>query len=177
MSDAQLRVAILMGSDSDLPVMRGASDVLAGYGIAHEVKVLSAHRSPARAVDYVESAAARGARVFICGAGMAAHLAGVVAAHTALPVIGVPLKSSSAGLGGADALYSTVQMPPGIPVATVAVGGAKNAGHLAARILAVSDADLAAKIERFRREMDEGVAEKNAKLDALGIDAYLADKG
>lgn len=176
MSDPQPRVAILMGSDSDLPVMRGASDILGSFGIAHEVKVLSAHRSPARAVAYVESAAERGVRVFICGAGMAAHLAGVVAAHTALPVIGVPLKSESAGLGGADALYATVQMPPGIPVATVAVGGAKNAGHLAARILAVSDAALAERIETFRREMDEGVAAKNEKLDALGIDGYLASK-
>ncbi|MCB9176087.1 MAG: 5-(carboxyamino)imidazole ribonucleotide mutase [Caldilineae bacterium] len=176
MSDPQPRVAILMGSDSDLPVMRGAGDILASFGIAHEVKVLSAHRSPARAVDYVTTAPSRGVRVFICGAGMAAHLAGVVAAHTALPVIGVPLKSESAGLGGADALYSTVQMPPGIPVATVAVGGAKNAGHLAARILAVSDPDLSARIERFRREMDEGVAAKNAQLDALGVDGYLASK-
>ncbi len=177
MTDAQPRVAILMGSDSDLPVMRGASDVLADYGIAHEVKVLSAHRSPARAVEYVESSSDRGVRVFICGAGMAAHLAGVVAAHTGLPVIGVPLKSESAGLGGADALYSTVQMPPGIPVATVAVGGAKNAGHLAARILAVGDSDLAAKVEAHRRKMDEGVAAKNARLDDLGIDGYLAAKG
>jgi phosphoribosylaminoimidazole carboxylase PurE protein len=176
MSDSQPRVAIMMGSDSDLSVMRGASEVLASFGIAHEIKVLSAHRSPARAVAFVEGAPARGVRVFICGAGMAAHLAGVVAAHTALPVIGVPLKSESAGLGGADALYSTVQMPPGIPVATVAVGGAKNAGHLAARILAVSDDALAAKIEDYRRGMDAEVGAKNEKLDALGVAGYLAAK-
>lgn len=174
MSDSQPRVAIMMGSDSDLSVMRGASEVLSSFGIGHEIKVLSAHRSPARAIAFVESAPARGVRVFICGAGMAAHLAGVVAAHTALPVIGVPLKSESAGLGGADALYSTVQMPPGIPVATVAVGGAKNAGHLAARILAVSDAELAAKIEDYRRQMDVEVGAKNEKLDALGVAGYLA---
>jgi 5-(carboxyamino)imidazole ribonucleotide mutase len=171
------QVAIMMGSDSDLSVMRGASSTLDDYGIAHEVKVLSAHRSPARAVAYVESAAERGVKVYICAAGMAAHLAGVVAAHTALPVIGVPMKSESAGLGGADALYATVQMPPGIPVATVAIGGAKNAAHLAARILALLDADLAAKIEDFRKSMDEGVAAKNEKLDALGVDGYLKAKG
>jgi phosphoribosylaminoimidazole carboxylase PurE protein len=170
------RVAILMGSDSDLSVMRGAADVLAGYGVAHEVKVLSAHRSPARAVSYVEAAPDRGIQVFICGAGMAAHLAGVVAAHTALPVIGVPLKSS-AGLAGADALYSTVMMPPGIPVATVGIGGAKNAAHLAVRILALGDAELAARVEQHRVDMDAGVAVKNERLDVLGIDGYLAEKG
>ena len=109
------RVAILMGSDSDLPTMKSASDTLSDFGVDHEVKVLSAHRSPARAVAYVESAPERGIQAFICAAGMAAHLAGVVAAHTSLPVIGVPMKSS-AGLAGADALYSTVMMPPGIPV-------------------------------------------------------------
>jgi 5-(carboxyamino)imidazole ribonucleotide mutase len=171
------RVAILMGSDSDLAVMRGAAEVLAGFGIPHEVRVLSAHRSPARAADYVEGAQGRGVRVIIAGAGLAAHLAGVCAAHTSLPVIGVPLKSESGGLGGADALYATVQMPPGIPVATVAIGGAKNAGHLAARILALGDPELAARIEAFRRAMDEEVAAKNARLEALGMEGYLAAGG
>ena len=170
------RVAILMGSDSDLPVMRGASDVLARFDVAHEVRVLSAHRSPARTARYVEEAPGRGVRVFICGAGMSAHLAGVVAAHTALPVIGVPLRSS-AGLDGADALYSTVMMPPGIPVATVAIGGAQNAGHLALRILALGDAALAERVAAYRAEMDAGVAAKNERLDALGLDAYLAQGG
>lgn len=104
---------------------------------------------------------------------MAAHLAGVIAAHTALPVIGVPLRSSSSGLDGADALYSTVQMPPGIPVATVAINGAANAGHLAVRILALSDAELAERLAAYRRGLDESVAAKNVRLDELGIDGYL----
>jgi 5-(carboxyamino)imidazole ribonucleotide mutase len=170
-------VAILMGSDSDLTIMRGAAEVLASFGIPHEVRVLSAHRSPARAAAYIEAARERGIRVIIAGAGLAAHLAGVCAAHTSLPVIGVPLKSESGGLGGADALYATVQMPPGIPVATVAIGGAKNAGHLAARILALGDPELATRIEVFRRTMDEEVAAKNARLDALGVEGYLAAGG
>jgi 5-(carboxyamino)imidazole ribonucleotide mutase len=169
-------VAILMGSDSDLAVMRGAADVLAGFGIPHEVHVMSAHRSPHRVAAFVKAAPSRGVRVFICGAGMAAHLAGVVAAQTSRPVIGVPLASSS-GLGGADALYATVQMPPGIPVATVAINGAKNAAHLAARILALGDAGLAARIEAFRAEMDAEVAVKDERLNAGGIDAYLEGKG
>lgn len=169
------KVAILMGSDSDLPVMRGASSVLDDFGVPHEVRVLSAHRSPARTEAYVREAPRRGIRVFIAGAGMAAHLAGVVAAHTSLPVIGVPLRSTR-GLEGADALFSTVMMPPGIPVATVAIGGAKNAGHLAVRILAVADTALAAKVDAHRSEMDEGVARKNERLDELGIDGYLAER-
>jgi len=174
MSDAP-RVAVMMGSDSDLAVMRGASDILTRFGVAHEVRVLSAHRSPERTAEYVRSAPERGVRVFICAAGMAAHLAGVVTAHTALPVIGVPLRSG-AGLDGADALYSTVMMPPGIPVATVAIGGAQNAAHLALRILALGDDALAGRIAAFRAEMDAGVAAKNEALDALGVEGYLARK-
>ncbi len=173
MTTASSRVAILMGSDSDLGVMRGAADVLAEFGIAYELRVLSAHRSPARAAAYVEAARGRGIQVIIAGAGLAAHLAGVCAAHTGLPVIGVPLKSESGGLGGADALYATVQMPPGIPVATVAIGGAKNAGHLAARILALGDPELTARVEAFRQAMDAELEAKNARIAALGVDGYL----
>jgi len=169
------RVAIMMGSDSDLPLMRAAADVLTTFGVPHEVRVLSAHRSPERTAEYVKAAPERGIQVFICAAGMAAHLAGVVAAHTALPVIGVPLRST-AGLDGADALYSTVMMPPGIPVATVAIGGAQNAAYLALRILALGEPALAARIEAHRAEMDAGVAAKNDVLVELGVDGYLSSK-
>lgn len=168
------RVAILMGSDSDLGVMRVAADVLDRFGVPYEVRFLSAHRSPAQTVAYVEAAPGRGVRAIICGAGMAAHLAGVVAAHTSLPVIGVPLKSESAGLNGVDALYSTVQMPPGIPVACVGIGQAGNAAHLAVRILALGDAELAGLLEEYRIELADGLMAKNARLDELGIDAYVA---
>lgn len=168
-------VAILMGSDSDLAVMRGAVEVLNQFGVAHEVHVLSAHRSPERLSAYARAAPERGIRVCICGAGMAAHLAGVVAAHTSLPVIGVPL-ASAAGLGGADALYATVQMPPGVPVATVAVNGARNAAHLAVRILALGHPDLAARLAAFRQSLDAEAAAKDARLAELGVDAYLAQE-
>ncbi len=143
-------VAILMGSRSDLPVMRKASEALRELDVPHEVRVLSAHRSPEALEAYLEQAVSGGVLVFICAAGMAAHLAGAVAARTTLPVIGVPLSSS---LGGLDALLSTVQMPPGIPVATVAVDGAKNAAYLAASILAVKDARLADKLRALRERM------------------------
>lgn len=174
MSSSNPRVAILMGSDSDLGVMRAAADVLDRFGVPHEVRFLSAHRSPAETVEYVEAAPDRGVRAFICGAGMAAHLAGVVAAHSVLPVIGVPLRSESAGLNGVDALYSTVQMPPGIPVACVGIGQAGNAAHLAVRILALGDAELAGLLEEYRIELADGLMAKNARLDELGIDAYVA---
>jgi phosphoribosylaminoimidazole carboxylase PurE protein len=143
-------VGILMGSESDRPRMEGASEVLTELGVPHEVQVLSAHRSPAEVAAYAEGAAGRGLRVLIAGAGMAAHLAGAVAARTVLPVIGVPLDGSP--LLGLDALLATVQMPPGVPVATVAVGsaGAKNAGYLAAQILALSDAALRQRLETRR---------------------------
>jgi phosphoribosylaminoimidazole carboxylase PurE protein len=163
----QPRVAILMGSDSDLPVMRGAADVLADFGVAHEVRIVSAHRSPGRAAEYVSSARGRGVQVIIAGAGLAAHLAGAAAANTALPVIGVPL-ASSGGLGGLDALLSTVQMPPGVPVATVAIDGARNAAHLALRILALADDELAARVEAHRQRMDVDLAAKNARLQEAG---------
>jgi len=157
-------VAILMGSDSDLPVMAGVARVLEDYGLAYDIKVLSAHRTPEPAVEYARTAAERGIRVIVCGAGGAAHLAGVVSAHSLLPVIGVPLASSP--LSGFDALLSTVQMPPGIPVATVGVGpmGATNAGHLAVSILALQDVELRGKLEARRKKMTEEVLRKNQDL-------------
>lgn len=145
---ATIFVAVMMGSKSDQPVMDKALAVLDDYGIAHECRVLSAHRTPAETQQYVVGAQARGCAIFIAAAGMAAHLAGVVAAHTTKPVIGVPIASGA--LQGQDALLSTVMMPPGIPVATVAIDGSKNAAHLAAQILAVSDPEIAAKIDQFR---------------------------
>ena len=157
-------VAVLMGSDSDWPVMQAAVEVLRRLRIAAEVRITSAHRTPAATSQYVAEAAARGCAVFIAGAGMAAHLAGAVAAHTTRPVIGVPLDASS--LGGMDALLSTVQMPGGFPVATVAVGkaGATNAGYLAAQVLAVADAALAQRLSVEREERARAVGEKNAEL-------------
>jgi 5-(carboxyamino)imidazole ribonucleotide mutase len=166
-------VSIVMGSDSDLAVMGGAVEVLAEFGVPHEVRVISAHRAPDRTAAYAQSARGRGIRVIIAGAGMAAALPGVVAALTPLPVIGVPLRSTSSGLDGADALYSTVQMPPGVPVATVGIGGAKNAAHLAVRILALSDADLADRLDDARQAMADAVAARDARLQEIGIAAYL----
>jgi phosphoribosylaminoimidazole carboxylase PurE protein len=147
---SQAVVGVLMGSESDRPQMAAAAEVLAELGIPHEMHVMSAHRDPDRVAAYATEAASRGLRILIAGAGMAAHLAGTLAARSALPVIGVPLEGSS--LGGLDALLSTVQMPPGVPVATVAVGsaGAKNAAWLAARILALGDPVLAARLAAAR---------------------------
>lgn len=147
-----IAVLILMGSDSDAPVMQAAVDVLGELQIPCEMTVASAHRSPERVMRLVREAPGRGVKTFIVGAGAAAHLAGVVAAHTTLPVIGVPIDSSA--LKGLDALLSTVQMPPGVPVATVAIGsaGARNAAHLAARILAISDPAVAERVTAFRDE-------------------------
>jgi len=149
----------MMGSDSDLPVMREARDILKKLGVGCEVRVLSAHRTPERTREVIRGAEAAGVRVVIAGAGAAAHLAGAVAAQTVLPVIGVPLSGSA--LNGVDALYSTVQMPPGVPVATVGVGGARNAGILAAEILAVSDETLREKLWEERGRMAEAVATKD----------------
>jgi 5-(carboxyamino)imidazole ribonucleotide mutase len=148
-------VGIIMGSDSDLPVMEKAVGVLDRFGIESEIEVMSAHRKPARVTEYATSAADRGLKVIIAGAGLAAHLPGVVAAHTPLPVIGVPLYQE--GLAGADALYAIVQMPPGVPVATVAIGGAKNAAVLAAQIIATGDEALAAKLRDYKKELSEGL--------------------
>ena len=157
-------VGIVMGSDSDLPVMRAAAEFLDWAGVTWEMSINSAHRTPEQAAAYARTARERGLKLIIAGAGMAAHLAGVMAAHTNLPVIGVPLDASS--LNGLDALLSTVQMPPGIPVATMGVGkaGAKNAAVLAVRILAISDPGLADRLEQHVRDMAEQVAAKNQAL-------------
>jgi phosphoribosylamine--glycine ligase len=154
------RVGIVMGSDSDLPVMQEAATVLKRFGIPYEITVASAHRTPARAMDFASSAASRGMRVIIAGAGHAAHLAGVLAAHTPLPIIGVPIDSSA--LSGMDALLSTVQMPPGVPVATMAIGksGARNAGILAVQMLAIAEPGLQRELSEFKAEMAEKVEEK-----------------
>jgi phosphoribosylaminoimidazole carboxylase PurE protein len=150
-------VLILMGSDSDTAVMAAARDTLAEFGLRSEMTVASAHRSPARVLRLVEEAPGRGVKVFVVGAGAAAHLAGVVAAHTTLPVIGVPIDSSA--LKGLDALLSTVQMPPGVPVATVAIGkpGATNAGVLAAQMIALGDPQLAARLKDYKKTLEEKV--------------------
>ena len=157
-------VSIVMGSDSDLEIMREAAKALEDFGIAYEIDVTSAHRSPARTAAYATKAASRGIRVIIAGAGGAAHLAGVIAAHTTLPVIGVPIPSTS--LNGMDSLLATVQMPAGIPVATVAIGkpGATNAGILAAQILGLANAGLAKKLDEHKKKLADGVEEKSKKL-------------
>jgi len=156
-------VCIVMGSDSDAPVMSQACDALDELGVPYEMKVASAHRSPERAKELIVNGERDGAAVFIAGAGMAAHLPGVVASFTTRPVIGVPLAGGA--LQGFDALLAIVQMPPGIPVATVAVGGARNAGILAAQILATADPDLAEKLRAARPKMAAGVAEKSSKVE------------
>ena len=157
-------VSIVMGSDSDLEVMREAAKALEEFGIAYEIDVTSAHRSPERTAEYARKAAARGIRVIIAGAGGAAHLAGVIAAHTRLPVIGVPIPSTS--LNGLDSLLATVQMPAGIPVATVAIGepGATNAGILAAQILGLSRTAVAKKLDAHKEKLANSVEEKSRKL-------------
>lgn len=146
-----MKVAILMGSEKDLPKMQTCADVLDSFEIEHEVHVMSAHRTPERVAAFVSGARAAGFGVIICGAGKAAHLAGAAAAHTTLPVIGVPI--AAGGLGGVDALYATVQMPTGIPVATVAIDSSANAGYLAASILSTTDAALATKLADYRESL------------------------
>jgi len=157
-------VSIVMGSDSDFEIMREAAKALEGFGIPYEIDVTSAHRSPDRTAEYARGAAGRGISVIIAGAGGAAHLAGVIAAHTTLPVIGVPIPSTA--LNGIDSLLATVQMPAGIPVATVAIGkpGATNAGILAAQILAAADPALAKKLQAHKEKLAKGVEEKSRKL-------------
>jgi len=157
-------VGILMGSDSDLPVMEKAAEVLSQMGVAWEMDICSAHRMPEKTSEYARTARQRGIEVLICGAGMAAHLAGVVASHTTLPVIGVPLKSGA--LAGVDAIYATVQMPPGIPVATVAIDGGKNAAYLACSILSIKHPELEEKLEQFRAITRQELEGKSLDLQA-----------
>ena len=158
------KAAVIMGSDSDWPVVKGACQQLEAFGIPYEAHMLSAHRTPAQAAEFAQSARANGFGVLICAAGMAAHLAGAFAGSSTLPVIGIPMKGGA--MDGLDALLATVQMPSGIPVATVAINGAKNAAVLAAQILAVSDDALADKLDAARAEMAAQIAEKEAKLQA-----------
>ncbi len=170
-------VAILMGSPSDLPVMRQAAEVLAAFEVPHEVRILSAHRSPSRLASYLNEADSRGIRVIIAGAGLAAHLAGVTASLTRLPVIGVPLANDGAPLGGLDALLSTVQMPPGVPVATVGLNGARNAAHLTVRILALHEPELAARLAAYRESLEAQIGQQDAELQEKGLEvAREADR-
>jgi 5-(carboxyamino)imidazole ribonucleotide mutase len=156
-------VGVIMGSDSDMPTMQDAIDILREFNIPHDVRVVSAHRTPAEMADYAQTAHERGLKVIIAGAGGAAHLPGMVAAYTPLPVIGVPVKSSA--LSGIDSLLSIVQMPNGVPVATVAIGKAKNAGLLAVKILATADVDLLDKMISYKQEMAEMSRRKNDTLE------------
>ncbi|WP_198680733.1 5-(carboxyamino)imidazole ribonucleotide mutase [Lentzea terrae] len=157
-----VQVGVIMGSDSDWPVMKAATEALAEFDVSFEVSVVSAHRTPQRMLDYANSAASRGLRVIIAGAGGAAHLPGMVASATVLPVIGVPVPLKY--LDGMDSLLSIVQMPAGVPVATVSVGGARNAGLLAVRVLAASDAALQERMARFQAELEQLVLDKDAAL-------------
>ena len=163
------KVGIVMGSDSDMPVMSKAADVLAKLGVDFEMTIISAHREPDVFFEYAKSAEAKGFKVIIAGAGKAAHLPGMCAAIFPMPVIGIPMKTSD--LGGVDSLYSIVQMPTGIPVAT---NGGANAGILAAKILATADADLLERLKAYSQEMKEEVEAKAAKLDEIGYKAYQA---
>jgi len=164
-------VGIIMGSDSDLPVMKAAAEMLETLGVPYELTIVSAHRTPDRMADYAKTAAARGLKVIVAGAGGAAHLPGMVASMTTLPVIGVPIKTST--MSGLDSLYSIVQMPGGIPVATVAINGALNAGLLAAKILATADAALSARVAAYADDLRAMVEEKAQNLENVGFREYL----
>jgi 5-(carboxyamino)imidazole ribonucleotide mutase len=166
-----MQVGIIMGSDSDLPVMKEAADILHEFGVSYELTIVSAHRTPDRLFEYAKTAKKRGLKVIIAGAGGSAHLPGMAASLTTLPVIGVPIMTKA--LGGVDSLYSIVQMPPGIPVATVAINGAKNAGILAASILSVSDEALAEKLQKYKQDLNAMVHEKIGKLEKIGYEEYL----
>ena len=166
------RVGIVMGSDSDMPIMAKAADVLEELGIPYEMTIISAHREPDVFFEYAKSAESRGFKVIIAGAGMAAHLPGMCAAIFPMPVIGIPMHTTS--LGGKDSLYSIVQMPSGIPVATVAINGGANAGLLAAKILATSDEGLLEKLKAYSEKLKNQVAAKDEKLKEEGYQAYLA---
>ena len=164
------QVGIVMGSDSDMPVMRKAADLLDQLGIGYEMRIISAHREPDVFFEYAQTAEERGLKVIIAGAGMAAHLPGMCAAIFPLPVIGIPMHTTS--LGGRDSLYSIVQMPSGIPVATVAINGGANAALLAAKILAVSDPELLGRLKEYSQKLKEQVEKKDAKLQETGWKAY-----
>ena len=165
------QVGIVMGSDSDMPVMAKAADILEELGISYEMTLISAHREPDVFFEYAKSAEEKGFKVIIAGAGKAAHLPGMCAAIFPMPVIGVPMKTSD--LGGVDSLYSIVQMPSGIPVATVAIGGGQNAGILAAKILAVSDPAILERVKKYAQSLKESVQEKDARLQEVGYKTYL----
>jgi len=162
-----------MGSDSDLSIMKEAAEILDSFGVTNEVKIVSAHRTVKRMIYYAKTAKTRGIQVIIAGAGGAAHLPGMVAAITSLPVLGVPIMGTSSRLHGLDSLLSIVQMPPGVPVATLAVNGAKNAGILASQIIGLKNRAIAAKVERYKQNLEGVVLSKAAKLDRLGIKKLL----
>ena len=165
------KVGIVMGSDSDMPVMAKAAEILEELGISYEIKIISAHREPDVFFEYAKTAEEKGFKVIIAGAGMAAHLPGMCAAIFPMPVIGIPMHTTS--LGGRDSLYSIVQMPSGIPVATVAIGGGANAALLAAKILATSDPELLAKLKDYSKKLKDQVVAKDEKLQKEGFKAYL----
>ncbi len=164
------QVGIVMGSDSDMPVMKKAAEVLEELGISFEMRIISAHREPREFFEYASTAEERGYKVIIAGAGMAAHLPGMCAAVFPMPVIGIPMHTAS--LGGRDSLYSIVQMPSGIPVATVAIGGGTNAGLLAAKMLAISDEKLLEKLKAYSKKLEENVKKKDKKLSETGYKNY-----
>lgn len=168
---SQPLVSIVMGSDSDLPIMGEAAAVLEELEIPYEIAIASAHRTPAETQELAAGAAARGIRVIIAGAGGAAHLPGIIAAYTTLPVIGVPIRTRT--LNGVDSLYSIVQMPSGVPVAAMAINGAKNAGIFAAQVLALENHQIAQNIKGFKEKLADKVREKNNRLQQLGIEEYL----
>lgn len=169
----KFQVGIIMGSDSDLPTMKIAAEILNQFKVQYEMSIVSAHRTPGRMFDYAQKAHRRGIKVIIAGAGGAAHLPGMVAAFTPLPVIGVPIKTST--LSGIDSLYSIVQMPRGVPVATVAIGNAKNAGLLAISILAVYDQNMRRKIIQYKNRTKQEVIKKSQKLEQIGFKKYLEE--
>ena len=165
------QVSIVMGSDSDMPIMAKAAEVLDTFGISYEMRIISAHREPEEFFEYAKTAEERGIKVIIAGAGKAAHLPGMCAALFPMPVIGIPMKTSD--LGGVDSLYSIVQMPGGVPVATVAINGGLNAGILAAKILATADPELLAKVKDYAAKQKDSVIEKDAKLQSDGYNVFL----
>ena len=174
MSENQAEIGIIMGSDSDLPTMKAAIAICEKFSVDHEVEIVSAHRTPMKMIDYAQNAHQRGLKVIIAGAGGAAHLPGMVASLTPLPVIGVPVATRQ--LKGVDSLYSIVQMPRGIPVATVAIGNAENAGLLAVRIIASQRPELLAKVQEYSQQLETMVNNKQTELDKLGYQEYLQQK-